>query len=182
MRAFAYAAVFFLAATPVLSGPIDDGTLACKLIDRGEVERLLGAPLGPLKGQATNFCAGLCPSLNSSFCHIPVLRPSTSGQAESWSLWVAQPPFESGNWPAIVRTIAEDTGRQTRDEVADVDWRGGSALWDYDPANARGILSVFIGHRVMLTVVQESGVRNSAESLSKARVIAARALVHFAAQ
>ncbi|HEX4303735.1 MAG TPA: hypothetical protein VHZ78_13140 [Rhizomicrobium sp.] len=175
IRAFICAAVFLFGATPATSSS-DDGTLACKLIDRHEMETILGAPIGPLKGQAMNICAGLCASLNSSICQFPVLLPSSPEPPQSWTLWVYQPPFEPGNWPATVRTIAKSTGR---DKVDNVDWRGGSALWDYDPANARGILSVFIQHRVFLTVVQESGVRNSSESLSSARAIAARALVHF---
>ena len=170
MRRLVAALVLALSTAPAAAFD-DDGTVACRLVDKPAVEHLLGAPIDGMRAEPFRVCAGMCESVNASLCLISVRR---GGEVpEHWTLWADQAPFFPGNWPA--RTAGVDSGHRG----AQFPWRGGVGQWDFDPRIGRGILHVYPGNRIHLLVVRENGPNDGAVALSEARFIAARALVLF---
>jgi hypothetical protein len=162
------AALILCLAIPALAAT-DDGSLACRMVDRSLIERLSGKTVGALESQAMDMCAGLCPSLNASLCRVSILGAPSSGN--EWTIWVYQPPFQPGDW---LSQFDEQAQRKM------VTWRGAQAVWDYRADQERGILTVWTNdHSVMIMVAQEHGARQEGVSLSAARAIASRALVLF---
>ena len=162
----AFVLAISLGVTPALAFD-DDGTLACRLIDKSALEAIVGPTTGAFRSGALNICAGLCPSVNGSFCSIPVARTS-------WSVWLYQPPFLGSDrqWSTPWSPVGDET-------VERLDWPGGAAWTLTKPKDGRALLTVRIPGRLHLIVVQESGISDRTVWLSKARAVARNVIARF---
>jgi hypothetical protein len=165
-----YVAAFALCLIGPVSAATDDGTLACRLVDRSLVEHLSGDTIQYLDADSLNICTGFCASMNGSICRAQLRKDPYS--KNTWTVWLYQPPFEKFDFIA--------NGFDDRATRRMVEWQDARAVWEYRADQMRGILTVWTNdHSVMIIVTREHDARSSEASLSAAAEIAARALELF---